>query len=136
MNQTAAEIRKKRIIFTVGFIILTLVSYYVNEKVIMPHYSAYLRQAYLVQKLAIAGLYVWFGYSMGINKQTVWFMGLLAILPIVSWIALLYLLFKSGQMLLEAKNGPKDKSKGVSPRGTKENQSGKQKVSRAKSKKK
>ncbi|AEF93810.1 hypothetical protein Desca_0934 [Desulfotomaculum nigrificans CO-1-SRB] len=136
MRQSAEVIRKKRIIFTVGFIVLTVASYYINEKIIMPHYSQYIKQAYLAQKLAVAALYVWFGYALGIDKQTTWFMGLLAILPIVSWIGLLYLLYKSGQMLLEAKKGTDVQTSGLPTKHRKEYQPSKQKTTRPKSKRK
>lgn len=108
LEQLALEIRKKRITFTLAFIAITVGFYLVNWQLGEIGATENVQQAvFLLGRLFVVGLYLWFGYAMGINKQTVWFMGMLAILPIASWLGLLYLLYKSGQMQLEAKKGSK-----------------------------
>lgn len=106
MNQTAQEIKRKRITFTLIFILLTVGFYLVNWQLAEAGTSETIQQyVYLAGRLSVAVLYLWFGYSVGISKQTSWFMSMLAILPVASWIGLLYLLYKSGQMELAAKKG-------------------------------
>lgn len=103
MNQLVQDIRSKRLKFTLLFIALTaiygLISY-LGEGKITEQVQQYI---VLGWRISLALLSLWFGYAVGISKQTTWFMSLLAILPIVSWVGVLYLLFKSGSMLVEAK---------------------------------
>ncbi|MDO7787731.1 hypothetical protein [Desulforamulus aquiferis] len=106
MNQAAQEIKRKRITFTLVFISLTVGFYLINWQLAEANISETIQQyVYLAGRIAVAGLYLWFGYAVGISKQTTWFMSMLAILPVVSWLGLLYLLYKSGQMELNAKKG-------------------------------
>ena len=105
MSTLAEDIRKKRRLFTLLFVVSTviygLVSYYGESKLS----EQQLQYVVLGWRMSIAVISLWFGYAVGIKKQTTWFVSMLAILPVVSWFGVLYLLFKSGSMLVEAKKG-------------------------------
>ena len=107
LNALAQEIRKKRLTFTVIFIVLTLLFGLVQWQWEQGNLSEKeLQWLLLAWRLSIGVLCLWFGYAVGINKQTVWFMTMLAVLhQVTSWLALLYFLYKSGVMLIQAKKG-------------------------------
>lgn len=100
------RIKTKRIIFAAIFIVLTLAFYLINLRLDQLNVSEPVVQyVILAERLAMAALYFWFGYTVGINKQTTWFMSMLAVFPVLSWLGLMVLLFKSGKMQLEAGKG-------------------------------
>lgn len=104
MNELVGIIRRKRIIFTlvtVGLAVLYGLINWLGEGKIS---ETELKYIILAWRLSMATLSMWFGYAVGIKKQTIWFVSMLAILPPpISWLGVLYLLYKSGQMQLEAK---------------------------------
>ncbi|SHE29441.1 hypothetical protein SAMN02745133_00051 [Desulforamulus putei DSM 12395] len=107
MNSLAREIRNKRLTFTVIFIILTLLFGLVQWQWEQGNISEdELKWILLAWRLSIGALCLWFGYAIGLHKQTTWFMTMLAVLhQVTSWMALLYFLYKSGVMLINAKKG-------------------------------
>ncbi|SHK83051.1 hypothetical protein SAMN02745123_03286 [Desulforamulus aeronauticus DSM 10349] len=107
MNALAQEIRRKRLTFTAVFIVLTLLFGLVQWQWEQGNLSEKeLQWLLLAWRLLIGVLCLWFGYAVGIHKQTVWFMTMLAVLhQVTSWLALLYFLYKSGVMLIKAKKG-------------------------------
>ena len=112
MDITAGELRKKRITFTLIFVAFTAVYgliTWMGEGKLTEQAQQYI---VLGWRLSIAALSLWFGYAIGIKKQTTWFVSMLAILPIVSWLGVLYLLFKSGTMLVSAKKGETSQTAG------------------------
>lgn len=126
MSTFVDELQKKRRIFTLLFITFTAIYGLVFWQGETKLTEQQLQYVVLGWRLSLAALSLWFGYAIGINKQTVWFVSLLAILPVISWIGVLYLLFKSGSMLFEAKKaqrGAKDqvtsKAKGGKKQGKK-----------------
>lgn len=107
MNALAQELRKKRLTFTVVFIVFTLLFGLVQWQWEQGNLSEQqLQWLLLAWRLSIGVLCLWFGYAIGLNKQTTWFMTMLAVLhQVTSWLALLYFLYKSGVMLINAKRG-------------------------------
>ncbi|ABO49969.1 hypothetical protein Dred_1439 [Desulforamulus reducens MI-1] len=105
MATLAEEIRKKRLIFTLLFVTFTAIYGIFSWQGEIRLTEQQLQYVVLGWRLSLAVLSLWFGYAVGIRKQTTWFVSMLAILPIVSWLGVLYLLFKSGSMLVEAKKG-------------------------------
>lgn len=118
MNALAQELRKKRLTFTAVFIVLTLLFGVVQWQWEQGNLSEeQLQWLLLAWRLSIGVLCLWFGYAIGLNKQTTWFMTMLAVLhQVTSWLALLYFLYKSGVMYINAKKGvsvaPQAKGKG------------------------
>lgn len=118
MNALAQELRKKRLTFTAVFIVLTLLFGVVQWQWEQGNLSEeQLQWLLLAWRLSIGVLCLWFGYAIGLNKQTTWFMTMLAVLhQVTSWLALLYFLYKSGVMYINAKKGvtvaPQTKGKG------------------------
>ena len=112
MNETALKIKNKRLIFVIAFIFLTLLYKYVNLQMVDMKMSESIQQyVILAQRVTFVVLYLWFGYSVGINKQTTWFMSMLAVLhPLTPLIGLMVLLFKSGQMQIQAAKGISSKA--------------------------
>ncbi|GAB6181460.1 hypothetical protein JCM14036_27790 [Desulfotomaculum defluvii] len=103
MSTLVEDIQKKRRIFTLLFVTFTAIYGLISWQGETRLTDQQFQYVILGWRISLAALSLWFGYAIGINKQTTWFVSLLAILPIVSWIGVLYLLFKSGSLLLQAK---------------------------------
>lgn len=119
MNSLAQDIRKKRLTFTVIFIILTLLFGLVQWQWELGKLTeTNLKWLLLTWRLLIGVLCLWFGYAVGINKQTTWFMTMLSVLhQVTSWIALLFFLYKSGVMLINAKKDSAERSNKITQQG-------------------
>lgn len=133
MNSLASDIRKKRLTFAIIFIILTLLFGLVQWQWEQGKLTeTNLQWLLLGWRLLIGALCLWFGYAVGINKQTTWFMTMLSVLhQVTSWIALLFFLYKSGVMLINAKRNNTELSAKITQEGQ-----GKKKNSNAKQKRK
>ncbi|GAB6157222.1 hypothetical protein JCM39194_04220 [Desulfotomaculum varum] len=107
MNDLARDIRNKRLTFTIIFIVLTLLFGLVQWQWEQGNIAEdQLKWMLLAWRLAIGLLCLWFGYAIGLPSQTTWFMTMLAVLhQVTSWMALLYFLYRSGVMLINAKKG-------------------------------
>ncbi|MEW6698229.1 MAG: hypothetical protein ACOY35_11960 [Bacillota bacterium] len=105
MNSLVQDLRRKRLTFTGIFIVLTLLFGFVQYQWEQGKLTEEVLQWLLLGwRLSIGVLCLWFGYAVGINKQTTWFMTMLSVLhQVTSWLALLYFLYKSGIMLINAK---------------------------------
>ncbi|MEG6520588.1 hypothetical protein [Desulfotomaculum sp. 1211_IL3151] len=116
MSTFVDDLQKKRRVFTVLFVAFTAIYglvFWQGETKLTEHQLQYV---VLGWRLSLAALSLWFGYAIGLKQHTVWFVSLLAILPVVSWIGVLYLLFKSGSMLFEAKKAQKGSKAQVTER--------------------
>lgn len=105
LNSLVQDLRRKRLTFTGIFIVLTLLFGFVQYQWEQGKLTEEVLQWLLLGwRLSIGVLCLWFGYAVGINKQTTWFMTMLSVLhQVTSWLALLYFLYKSGIMLINAK---------------------------------
>lgn len=116
MSTLVDELKKKRRIFVLFFIILAAIYglvFWQGETKLTEQQLQYFKLGW---RLSVAVLSLWFGYAIGLKWHIVWFVSLLAILPVMSWLVIIYLLYRSGSMLIEAKEAQKGNNARVAAR--------------------